>query len=194
MAGYCRHHGVPLGPNGKCPQCTTIIDVGQVPTPGMPAAYQPILRGIGPLPKASTPRRLLGSGIEYIFYIIVATILYLAESITGGFLFFMFILLIGLIVMRDFNAGAFSVAKRVSQMRVVSVKTGQSASNRQAILRNSYYLGLPLIAMLPWIGGPVASFFFMMFVAMDIMMILANPRGRRLGDFLASTQVVEARI
>jgi uncharacterized RDD family membrane protein YckC len=193
MAGYCKHHGLPLGPDGKCSQCTS-INLDRIPTPGMPTAYQQLSRGIGPLPKASPPRRLLGSGVEYISYVAFATFLYGLETFTGGSLFFLFILLLFLIVMRDFNAGAFSIAKRISQMRVVNVKSGQSASNVQAILRNSYYLGLPLVAMIPLAGGPVASFFFMTFVVMDVMMILANPRGRRLGDFLAGTQVVEARI
>jgi uncharacterized RDD family membrane protein YckC len=193
MAGYCRHHGVPLGADGKCSQCTS-INLDRVPTPGMPVPYQQISKGMGPLPKASPPRRLLGSGVEYISYVAFATFLYIFDSFFGGALFFLFFILLALIVMRDFNAGAFSIAKRISQMRVVNIKSGQQASNVQAILRNSYYLGLPLVAMVPLAGGPVASFFFMTFVAMDVMMILANPRGRRLGDFLAGTQVVEARI
>ncbi|PYQ60426.1 MAG: hypothetical protein DMF53_17035 [Acidobacteria bacterium] len=114
MAGYCRHHGIPLGPDGKCSQCTTNLD--GVPTPGMPVAYQPLSRGIGPLPKASTLRRLLGSGVEYIAYVVFASILYFTESISGGLLGFLFLLLLGAIIMRDFNAGAYSIAKRISQM------------------------------------------------------------------------------
>lgn len=192
MAGYCKNHGTPLGSDGKCSQCTT-VNVARA-APGSRSYGFPPGGDIGPLPKASTPRRLLGSGIEYITYMACATILFILESISAGLLWFLFIILAGLIVMRDFNAGAYSIAKRISQMRVVNVKTGQSASNTQAVFRNSYYLGLSVIAMIPWIGGPVASFFFMMFIAIDIMMILANPRGRRLGDFLAGTQVVEARI
>ena len=192
MAGYCKQHGVPLAPDGSCSQCTTLNVRRATPDP-TPLGYS-LAKNIGPLPKASTPRRLLGSGVEYIAYVVFATIIFALESISAGLLGLLFLLLMGLIVMRDFNAGAFSIAKRISQMRVVNVKTGQSASNRQAIWRNSYYLGLALIGMIPWIGGPVASFFFMMFIVLDIMMILANPRGRRLGDFLAGTQVVEARI
>jgi uncharacterized RDD family membrane protein YckC len=44
------------------------------------------------------------------------------------------------------------------------------------------------------IGGFVAFIFFALFIPLDVMMILASPQGRRLGDFLAGTQVVEARI
>jgi uncharacterized RDD family membrane protein YckC len=158
-----------------------------------PLGYS-LSKDIGPLPKASTPRRLLGSGVEYVAYIIFATIIYILGNLTGGLLGFLYLLLICLIVMRDFNAGAFSIAKRISQMRVVNASTGQAPSNAKAIFRNSYYLGLPLIAMIPYLGGPLALIFFMMFASIDIMMILASPRGRRLGDFLAGTQVVEARI
>jgi uncharacterized RDD family membrane protein YckC len=98
-----------------------------------------------------------------------------------------------LIILRDFNAGAYSIAKRVSQMRVVDSRTGRSPSNAQALLRNSYYLGLLVVAVfLPWIAW-LFSVLFMLFIGFDIMMILASPRGRRLGDLLAGTQVVEAR-
>jgi uncharacterized RDD family membrane protein YckC len=185
MAGFCRIHGVPLRPDGNCPQCTT----GNV----SPMKPQKENRE-GSFPKASTQRRLLGSGVEYFAYVILAAIIYFLGALTGGTLGFLYLLLICLIVIRDFNAGSYSIAKRISQMRVVEASTGKAPSNAKALFRNSYYLALPLIAMFPYFGGPIALFFFMMFASIDIMMILASPRGRRLGDFLAGTQVVEARI
>jgi uncharacterized RDD family membrane protein YckC len=180
MAGFCKNCGKSLGPDGNCPQCTS-IRVRKA-------------SGIGALPKASTPRRLLGSGIEYVAYIICGAIIYVFELTSLGIGGVLFLLLVALIIMRDFNAGAYSIAKRVSHMRVVNLKTGQSASNSQAIFRNAYYLGLPVMAIIPVIGGPIALIFFVLFIPLDVIMILASPQGRRLGDFLAGTQVVEARI
>jgi uncharacterized RDD family membrane protein YckC len=149
-------------------------------------------RGIGPLPKPSTTRRFLGSGVEYIAYVIGGGVISFLGTISGGLLGLLSLLLLGLIVLRDFNAGAFSIAKRVSQMRVVDSRTGRSPSNTQALLRNSYYGLLAVLMFLPWIDWLLLAL-FMLFIWFDVMMILASPRGRRLGDLLAGTQVVEAR-
>jgi len=149
---------------------------------------------IGPLlPKANTTRRLLGSGIEFTSYVIGAWAIATLDAGTFGLLGLLTVALLGLIVLRDFNGGAFSIAKRVSQTRVVDWRSGRRASNPQALLRNSYYLALPAVAILPWVDCLTSSM-FMLFIALDIMMILANRQGRRLGDLLAGTQVVEARV
>jgi uncharacterized RDD family membrane protein YckC len=144
------------------------------------------------LPKASASRRLVGSGIEYVAYLAGVWVVAFLDLISTGLMGLAAVVLFGLIVLRDCNAGTFSVSKRVSHMRVVDWRTGQSASNTQALVRNSYYLGLLLLALLPWIDL-VTSPLFTLFIVIDVLMILANPKGRRLGDFLAGTQVVEAR-
>jgi uncharacterized RDD family membrane protein YckC len=192
MAGFCRICGNGIKPNGQCPQCTTVRAGGALPLDSGAGALPP-WREIGPLPKAAMHRRLLGSGIEFAAYALYACVISIPAAFSGvAGIFFLFLII--LIVLRDFNAGACSIAKRVGHMRVVNVKTGQSASNTQAFVRNSYYLALSFVAIFSWMGVFVVLFFFWMFIALDIMMILANPRGRRLGDLLAGTQVVEARI
>jgi uncharacterized RDD family membrane protein YckC len=145
------------------------------------------------LPSASKPRRLISSGIEYSAYLAGVWVIAFLDFISAGLIgLASVVVLIGLIVLRDCNAGAFSISKRVSSMRVVNWRTGQSATNTQALLRNSYYLVLLLVALLP-ITDLVTSPIFTFFVAVDVLMILANPKGRRLGDLIAGTQVVEAR-
>lgn len=200
---FCDACGSPLSAAGQCPQghesATTNYDsssglVGsssQAPVKVSPHQAVSPYGGIGPLPKASTPRRLLGSGIEYLSYVAGTWIITVLDVFTTGLLGLFSFFLVILIVLRDFNGGTFSVAKRVSQMRVVDLRTGRAASNGQALLRNGYYLSLLLIgAVLPWIDV-LSSFFFTMFIILDVMMIMASRRGRRLGDFLAGTQVVD---
>jgi len=144
-------------------------------------------------PKPKTSSRLLGSGVEYLAYLICAWIITILDAMSGGLAGLLSLIVVLLIVLRDFQGGTFSLAKRVCNMRVVDHRTGESASNFQGLLRNSYYLVLLLIAtVLPFVDW-FSSTFFTMFIALDVMMILANPRGRRLGDLLASTQVVQAR-
>lgn len=176
MTGFCEICGKPLE-NSRCPSGHTARKTK-----------------VGPLvlPKATTHRRLLGSGIEYVAYVAGAWLITFLDFFSAGLMGLLCLVLAGLIVLRDCNAGAFSIAKRISNMRVVDWRTGQPASNTQALTRNGYYLGLLLLALLPlvdWITSP----FFTLFVALDVIMIMANPKGRRLGDFLAGTQVVDSR-
>ncbi len=194
MSGFCELCGKPikkgLCPDGNCPN--SIHESGAVPGLGSVASHASSPE-IGPvLPKPSTPRRLLGSGIEFTFYAFCFWSIVFLDLVTGGLLGLLCLILFGLIVLRDFNNGAFSIAKRVSQMRVVDWGTGRSPSNIQAFLRNSYYIGLLLLAVIPAIDCIFASL-FMLFITLDITMILASHQGRRLGDLLASTQVIEAR-
>lgn len=193
MTGFCTECGQPLKADGRCPVHGASIDCSsQPPTPGTGSGPLASALGIGPLPKANTPRRLLGSGIEYVAYVICTWTIAFLDLSSGGVLGGLSFLVIALIVLRDFNAGAFSVSKRVSQMRVVNFRDGRSISNIQALLRNGYYLVLLVFLVVP-VVGLLASFLFMLFISLDVMMILASPRGRRLGDLLAGTQVVEAR-
>lgn len=178
MAGFCEVCGESLV-NGRCPNGHTAKLVRK------PAALS--------LPSASKSRRLIGSGIEYSAYLAGVWVIAFLDLISAGLLGLLAAMaLIGLIVLRDCNAGAFSISKRVSSMRVVDWRTGQPATNTQALLRNSYYLVLLTVSLLP-ITDLVTSPIFTFFVAVDLLMILANPKGRRLGDQIAGTQVVEAR-
>lgn len=176
---------------GFCEVCGESLAVGKCPNGHMAKIIRrpPILS----FPPASKPRRFIGSGIEFSAYLAGVWVIAFVDFITAGLIGLTSLVLIGLIVLRDCNAGKFSIAKRVSSMRVVDWRTGQPATNTQALLRNSYYLALLTVSLLP-ISDLVTSPIFTFFVAVDVLMILANPKGRRLGDHIAGTQVVGARI
>ncbi|HKH47270.1 MAG TPA: RDD family protein [Thermoanaerobaculia bacterium] len=187
--------------SGFCKECGALLKLGDSQCPNghqqglvaHPALRPEPLQKIGPLPKPSTPRRLLGSGIEYVAYVFFTWVVTFLDSLTAGIAGLLALIVAGLVMLRDCNAGALSIAKRVSQMRVVDRRTGQPASNLQGLVRNGYYFGLLVIAaFVPWFDW-ISSGLFMAFIAVDIAMIVANPRGRRLGDLLAGTQVIEAR-
>lgn len=188
MPGYCETCGRTLDKAGSClsgPHDKRVDGpAGQLVPPSVGTI-------VGPLPKASIPRRFLGSGIEYVAYLTLVWVVTLLDTFSAGVLGILALLPIGLIVLRDANGGALSVAKRVSQMRVVDRNTGQPASNAQGLMRNSYYLApLILALLLPW-ADLIVSFLFSFFMFIDLLMILAGRRGWRLGDHLAGTQVVE---
>jgi uncharacterized RDD family membrane protein YckC len=179
---------------GVCDVCCTPLAGDRCPnghTRNLPVKPVTSMKPID-LPKATTYRRLLGSGVEFGAYVAGAWLTTVLDFLSSGLMGLLCLVLFGLIVLRDCNAGLFSIEKRIGSMRVVHWQTGLPASNGQALLRNSYYLGLLLIAVLPFVDLATSSM-FTLFVMVDVVMIVANPKGRRLGDFLAGTQVVDAR-
>jgi uncharacterized RDD family membrane protein YckC len=187
MAGFCKVCGKLVEENGQCSEKHEGALANRPVT-----SLEP--QNIGRLPKPSTPRRLLGSGIEYVAYVLCATVITVLDFVSVGVAGLLALVLAALVVLRDCNAGALSIAKRVSQMRVVDRRTGRPASNLQGLVRNGYYIALLVVAaFIPWFDA-ISWFLFLLFIGLDIAMILANPRGRRLGDLLAGTQVIEARI
>jgi uncharacterized RDD family membrane protein YckC len=99
------------------------------------------------------------------------------------------VLMIGL---RDVHAGLFSIGKRISRMRVVEYGTGKPATNSQALLRNSYYMALTFLMIPPIILVDLGTTtFFMLLIVIDVILISFGKDGRRIGDWLARTQVVQ---
>ena len=90
---------------------------------------------------------------------------------------------------RDLNGGRYSPGKLLGQFRVVDITSGQIADTKQCLLRNSYYVLLIILAALPfW------DFFNMFLVTLvmciDLLVMIASPTNRRIGDLIAKTQVV----
>src|SRR5437763_989477 len=68
MAGFCRVCGKVLKPDGQCPQCTTIRVGGNSAPELFVTGTSPLPHNIGPLPKASNLRRILGEDASAIFW------------------------------------------------------------------------------------------------------------------------------
>lgn len=206
MTGYCTECGRPILKTGRCKadhvpaapsaagEAVAVVQGGNQKLAGgaLPLPVGAPTRAIA-LPKASAVRRLAATGIEYMIYLVALWIAIAASpwtALTAGVVGPL--LICTLLAVRDLRGGAFSLNKRLAGLRVVDVKTGLAASSVQALGRNSYYIVLLLLMALPGV-----EFFgvwpFKMLVAIDALMILVNPAGRRLGDFLAGTQVVAER-
>ena len=80
-----------------------------------------------------------------------------------------------------------SLGKKLIRLKVVSADPLQPCTFRESLLRNST-LGLGyLLGLIPWIGWialPVIA-------AVEFILILGNKEGRRLGDEIAGTTVIE---
>lgn len=178
--------------SGFCADCGRALERDACPSGHGRARADQAPQALVRLPRARAGRRLAGSGIEYVVYVAAITTLAVVSVLTAG-LFDLLLapLVVLLIAVRDVRSGLFSIGKRIAGLRVVQIGTGQPATNAQAVMRNSYYLGLTLVMMLPVIIlDGLAATLFGLCVVVDVLMILATEDGRRLGDRLAGTQVV----
>lgn len=183
MSGFCTQCGTRLEPGGHCPNRANPDHVAVSPRPD----------GALELPKAITSKRLMGAGVEYVFYSLLGGIAVTIAVSTFGVMDFVVALPMALgIAVRDSHSGLFSLEKRLGHMRVVDRKTGRPITNGQAFKRNSYYLIPPLTMILPLAAlEPLLFSIFEMFILVDVAMIVFRQDGRRLGDLLAGTQVVQ---
>ncbi len=145
------------------------------------------------LPPANMARRLGGSGLELVTLFLV--------DIAGGFLSFgsafiagicSSVLVGGYVLCKDMGGGTFSFGKLISQTRVVDATTGQAATTVQCVGRNVSYSALWLLSGIPFFDFGAWPL-ILLHVVVDVLMIVANPRGRRLGDFIVGTQVVPVK-
>ncbi len=90
---------------------------------------------------------------------------------------------------RDMDGGRYGLGRWLGGTRLVDAETGKPATNKQALLRNSYLI-------LGWTGAilpdPIGTLFFGLvglMMLLDLGMTVVDPEGRRLGDHLARTKV-----
>jgi len=80
-----------------------------------------------------------------------------------------------------------SLGKRLIRLLVVSSESGQFCSFRESILRNST-LGLGyLLLLIPWIGWLGSA----VVTGIELILLVGSRDGKRLGDELAKTTVIE---
>ncbi len=137
------------------------------------------------LPRADLARRLGASGLEFLilFGLEVASAIIvpvgMALSLLAGTYF----------AVKDLGGGRYSLGKRIARTRVVDAETGAVPPAARLVMRNAHLaLGfwlsvIPGLEVLGWalllLGGTI-----------DLLMLVADPQGRRLGDRIAGTQVV----
>lgn len=137
------------------------------------------------LPRADLARRLGGSGLEFLtlFGLEVVGAIFVPVGILLS------LLAAAYFAVKDLQGGRYSFGKRIASTRVVDVDTGQVPSAGRLVLRNSYLVAGWVLSIVP--GFEIFGWALLLFSALvDALMVIADPRGRRLGDRLARTQVV----
>jgi uncharacterized RDD family membrane protein YckC len=195
----CPHCGVPYEiddccTNPECPEAEAVAAVfdnaeGEAGGAVVPSGSSD--SSLLVVPRPPLVRRLGGSALEYVTLIVVEIIGTLLMGFTFG-ASGAISSLIGAIYMsvKDLDGGRFSFGKRAVGTRVVDVKTLQRVSAGKAFLRNLPWVLAWLIAVVPVIGDSIGLPLIGLLALLDVGLIAMTPTGRRLGDFLAGTQVV----
>ncbi len=144
------------------------------------------------LPKASVGRRAAASGLETLL-LFSGMVLFSALAPITVFITEIFCVLLAILWgLKDLNGGAWSLSKRLTSTRVVDRATGEIPGNGRLVLRNSYYLVLCLLSALPILEWATLGLVGLVMVV-DLLIMVATPDNRRIGDFLANTQVVPVK-
>ena len=92
------------------------------------------------------------------------------------------------ILTADGFAGGRSIGKRVVGLQTVLPDRREAAGFRESIIRNLPFAVAQLAFAVPYVGWIVS----VAIIAFEAVLILGNEQGRRLGDEVAGTQVLDA--
>ena len=92
------------------------------------------------------------------------------------------------ILIADGFSGGRSIGKRVVGLETVRLDVREAVGFRESIIRNLPLGAAQLAFAVPYIGWVLSA----AIVAFEGLLILGNEQGRRLGDEVAGTQVIDA--
>ncbi len=127
--------------------------------------------------KACILNRIIARFIDILFVLLLARL--------PGFIgFFAALTYIGI---ADGLMDGRSLGKRIIGLRVYRPEKGRAADFRDSILRNSTIGFLFVVSRVPYVGWAVAA----AGLGFELVLMIGSPEGRRLGDEIASTKVME---
>jgi uncharacterized RDD family membrane protein YckC len=92
------------------------------------------------------------------------------------------------ILIADGFAGGRSIGKRLIGLQTVLPDRRMAAGFRESIIRNLPFAVAHLVFAVPYVGWLVS----VAIIVFETVLILGNEQGRRLGDEVAGTQVLDA--
>jgi len=134
--------------------------------------------GAGIYPKAQVLNRGIAKLID-LFIVVAASQLILPVGFLGGLAY---------ILVADGFAGGRSIGKRLIGLETVLPDRRVSAGFRESIIRNLPFAVAQLAFAIPYVGWLVS----VAIIVFEAVLILGNEQGRRLGDEIAGTQVLDA--
>ncbi|HEX8750256.1 MAG TPA: RDD family protein [Nitrospira sp.] len=134
--------------------------------------------GTGIYPKAQVLNRFIAKLIDLFLAAAAAELIAPVGFLAG----------VAYLFVADGFADGRSIGKRLIGLQTVLPGTREPAGFRESIIRNIPFAVAQLLFAIPYVGW-LASAAIVMFEA---ILIIGNEQGRRLGDELAGTQVLDA--
>jgi len=134
--------------------------------------------GAGTYPKAQVLNRGIARLID-LFIVAAAGQMIVPVGFLGGLAY---------ILIADGFAGGRSIGKRLIGLETVLPDRREAAGFRESIIRNLPFAVAQLAFAVPYVGWVVS----VAIMAFEAVLILGNEQGRRLGDEVAGTQVLDA--
>jgi len=136
------------------------------------------LVGAGIYPKAQVLNRGIAKLID-LFIVVAASQMILPVGFLGGLAY---------ILVADGFAGGRSIGKRLIGLQTMRPDRRVAAGFRESIIRNLPFAVAQLAFAIPYVGWLVS----VAIIVFEAVLILGNEQGRRLGDEVAGTQVLDA--
>jgi len=153
----------------------------------------------------------IDAGIAMALIVVVSVVAglsaFVAEWFSGLMFMLGYVVVLGYVLLRDTLAGGRSFGKKIQQIRVVNTY-GAPIALLDSVKRNAIF-GVGFLALILWsffqmlpvigciascVGWPLvvlATLASLGAVVVEILKVLQDPQGVRLGDQLANTRVVE---
>lgn len=133
--------------------------------------------GVGIYPKAQVLNRGIAKLIDLFIVAAVGQVIVPVGFLAG----------LAYILIADGFAGGRSIGKRLIGLQTVLPDRHEAAGFRESIIRNMPFAVAQLAFAVPYVGWIVSG----AIIAFEAILILGNEQGRRLGDEVAGTQVLD---
>jgi hypothetical protein len=137
--------------------------------------------GAGVYPKAQVLNRGIAKLIDLLI-VAAAGQMFMPVGFLGGLAY---------ILIADGFAGGRSIGKRLIGLQTVLPDRREAAGFRESIIRNLPFAVALLAFAVPYVGPYVGWLVLLVIIAFEAVLIIGNEQGRRLGDEVAGTQVLD---
>ncbi len=137
--------------------------------------------------RAEPGRRIAAAMMEQIPAYVIAFIPYIGGLISAAYL-----------ALRDAlplsPEGGQSVGKKLFQLRAVRLPDNAPCDYATSLLRNLPFVIPALLMIRPGIGWIFGSLVWLAVLVVEVLLVIADENGQRIGDRLAKTQVIQLTV
>lgn len=137
-----------------------------------------VQEGQNEYPKVDIGTRLIAAIIDGVLQWIVALIPFIGGIIGAAYM-----------LLKDGLFESQSVGKKLMKLQVVEL-SGKKADYLVSAKRNAIFAIPSLIAVIPLIGWIIGGILSLVVAIVEIVTVLNDPKGRRMGDKWANTQII----